>query len=182
MSGEKVLRLGRPGPLLVVACDNTYVSCMSLEQEIRQSRPFDSLEQAAHLSIVRTAAVLDHALGQALEPFGVTPTQYNVLRILRGAGEAGLCRREVRERMVTPVPDATRLLDRMEAAGWIERERAGEDRRFVTTRITAAGRALADRLDDPIRELHRRHLAGMSGEELQALIDALDRVRAGVEQ
>lgn len=154
---------------------------MTLEQEIRQSRPFDSLEQAAHLSIVRTAAVLEHALGQALEPFGVTPTQYNVLRILRGAGSAGLCRREVRERMITPVPDATRLLDRMESAGWIERERQGEDRRFVTTRLTDAGRALVDRLDEPISELHRAHIGGVTAPELRALIEALERVRSSVE-
>src|SRR4028118_2217200 len=88
-----------------------------LQDEIKQSRPFDSLEQEARLGIERTAALLGHAFGEALKPHGITPTQYNVLRILRGAGEKGLCRNEVRERMVAQVPDATRLLDRMEAAG-----------------------------------------------------------------
>ena len=153
---------------------------MSLSQEIRQNKPFDGLEQAAHLSILRSAAMLEHAFGRALEPFGVTPTQYNVLRILRGAGEAGLCRREVQERMITPVPDATRLLDRMEAAGWIERERRGADRRYVTTRLTAEGRALADRLDGPIGDLHRSHVGGLGAAELESLIAALERVRSSV--
>ena len=153
---------------------------MSLEQEIRQSRPFDSPEQAAHLSIVRTAALLEHAMAQALEPYGITPTQYNVLRILRGAGDGGLCRKEVGERMITPVPDATRLLDRMEAAGLIVRERQGDDRRFVSTRITASGLDLLDRLDEPIRELHRSHVGGMTPAELQTLIGALERVRSSV--
>ena len=155
---------------------------MSLEQEIRQSRPFDSPEQAAHLSIVRTAALLEHAMAQALEPYGITPTQYNVLRILRGAGDVGLCRKEVGERMITPVPDATRLLDRMEAAGLIVRERQGDDRRFVSTRITPAGLDLLDRLAEPIRELHRSHVGGMTPAELQTLIGALERVRSSVSE
>ena len=79
-------------------------------------------------------------MAEALKPHGVTPTQYNVLRILRGSGEEGLCRSEIMERMIARVPDATRLLDRMEGAGLIERERSQVDRRFVTTRITEEGR------------------------------------------
>lgn len=154
---------------------------MRLEDEIRQTRPFDSQAQAAHLSIARTAAVLEHAIEAALKPHGITGTQYNVLRILRGAGADGLCRREVTERMVRPVPDATRLLDRMEAAGLIERERRGEDRRFVSTRLTPQGRAMVDRLDAPIRELHERHFGGVTTRALSALVDVLERVRAGVD-
>ena len=156
---------------------------MRLEDEIRQTRPFDSQAQAAHLSIARTAAVLEHALEAALRPYGITATQYNVLRILRGAGAEGLCRREVTERMIRPVPDATRLLDRMEAAGLIERERSGADRRFVSTRLTAAGRETVDRLDAPMAELHQRHFGGVAGEALAGLIDVLGQVRsrAGVE-
>src|SRR5690606_11370153 len=105
----------------------------------RQNRPFDSLQQEAHLAVARTAAVLDHAVAEALKPYDLTPTQYNVLRILRGAGEAGLCRNEVSERMVARVPDATRLLDRMESAGLIQRYRDDQDRRFVTTKISDEG-------------------------------------------
>ena len=84
-----------------------------LQEEIRQTRPFATVEQEASLSIARTAALLEHAVGEALKPYGLTPTQYNALRILRGAGDDGLCRNEVGERMVAIVPDATRLLDRL---------------------------------------------------------------------
>ncbi|HEU5209111.1 MAG TPA: MarR family transcriptional regulator [Longimicrobiales bacterium] len=150
-----------------------------LRSEIRQSRPFSSPEQEAFLSIGRTWAVLEHMFSEALRPYGITATQYNVLRILRGAGERGLCRAEVMERMITMVPDATRLLDRMEAAGLIERQRSSEDRRFVTTRITGQGVALLDELEKPVRELHRRHLGGLEESELRELINLLTRVREG---
>ena len=81
--------------------------------ELKQTRPFDLLEEEAHLSIARTAALLEHAMIQVLKPHGLTPTQYNVLRILRGAGSTGLCRNEIGARLLRPVPDVTRLLDRM---------------------------------------------------------------------
>lgn len=150
-----------------------------LRGEIRQTRPFASREQEAHLGIARTAAVLDHAVAEALRPYGLTPTQYNVLRILRGAGEEGLCRGAVRERMVARVPDTTRLLDRMEEAGLIQRSRDAEDRRFVTTRIADAGMRLLERLDTPIEELHRRHFANLSPCELDELSRLLELVRSG---
>ena len=149
----------------------------ALRDEIRQTRPFASLEQEAHLGILRTAAALDHAFAEALKPYGITPTQYNVLRILRGAGETGLCRNEVRERMVARVPDATRLLDRMEAAGLIQRARDAEDRRFVTTRISEQGLGILEELEGPVLELHRRHLGHLGEEELLALVRLMDRVR-----
>ena len=149
-----------------------------LQREIKQSKPFGSLEQEAMLSIARTAAILDHAFAESLRPYGVTPTQYNVLRILRGAGSAGLCRGEVRERLVAQVPDVTRLLDRMQDAGLIERERDTEDRRLVTTRITAAGLALLDTLDAPVIDAHHRHLGHLSQEQLRSLIALLSAARA----
>jgi len=149
-----------------------------LKDEIRQTKPFGSLEQEAHLSIERTAAVLSHAMAEALKEQRVTSTQYNVLRILRGAGDEGLCRGEVRDRLVSQVPDVTRLLDRLEAAGLVERERGTEDRRYVTTRITAEGRALLDRLDAPVDALHRDLLGHLGEEELRTLIALLAKVRA----
>jgi DNA-binding MarR family transcriptional regulator len=149
-----------------------------LQREIKQSKPFGSLEQEAMLSIARTAAILDHGFAESLRPHGVTPTQYNVLRILRGAGDAGLCRGEVRERLVAQVPDVTRLLDRMQDAGLIERERDTADRRLVTTRITAAGLALLDALEAPVLEAHRRHLGHLSQEQLRTLITLLSEARA----
>lgn len=149
----------------------------SLRREIRQTKPFASAEQEAHLSVGRTAAALEHAVAEALKPYGITPTQYNVLRILRGAGEKGLCRGEVRERMVAQVPDATRLLDRMEAAGLIQRARDGADRRFVTTRISREGKRLVDALDGPVQALHGRHFGHLDEAELAQLNGLLERVR-----
>src|SRR5918998_4758726 len=111
----------------------------SLREEIKQTKPFASPEQEAMLSLERTAAVLVHGMAQEFEAYGVTPTQYNVLRILRGAGAPGLCRYEIRDRLVAQVPDVTRLLDRLEEMGLVARERDGADRRLVTTRITDAG-------------------------------------------
>ena len=99
----------------------------SLAATLKQNRPFVSLEQEVYLSILRTASELSHAVDQFFSPFRITPSQYNVLRILRGAGTNGLCRNEISERMVTATPDMTRLLDRMEKAGWVTRERAEEE-------------------------------------------------------
>jgi DNA-binding MarR family transcriptional regulator len=149
----------------------------TLQDEIRQTRPFDSAEQEAQLSIERTAAVLGHATAEVMKPFGITPTQYNALRILRGAGDKGLCRNEIRDRLVAQVPDATRLLDRMEAAGLIRRERDATDRRFVTTRITDEGLRVVNELDGPVAELHRRRLGVLAADELRTLISLLARVR-----
>jgi DNA-binding MarR family transcriptional regulator len=148
-----------------------------LQSEIRQTRPFGSPYQEAHLSIERTAAVLSHAMSEALKARGITGTQYNVLRILRGAGSSGLCRNEVKQRLVSQVPDVTRLLDRMEAAGLVARERDDDDRRFVTTRITAAGLGLLAQLDQPVEELHRELLGHLSEAELKQLVELLLKVR-----
>ena len=151
----------------------------NLRAEIKQQKPFGSLEQEALLAVERTAAVLMHRFGDALKPHGITPTQYNVLRILRGAGPAGLGRNEIRDRLVAQVPDVTRLLDRMEDAGLVERERGESDRRLVTTRITRHGLQLLKRLDAPVLELHRRHLGHLSPGQLRTLIDLLATARAG---
>jgi DNA-binding MarR family transcriptional regulator len=148
-----------------------------LQDEIKQSRPFGSLEQQAYLSVGRTWAVLEHRVAEKLKPHGITPTQYNVLRILRGAAETGLCRSEVMERMIARVPDATRLADRMEAAGLIVRERSSEDRRFVTTHITEKGLQLLAELDEPIQQLHRRQFQALDEKGLRNLVALLESVR-----
>lgn len=126
----------------------------NLRSEIKQTKPFASLEEEAQLNLERTAAVLGHAFAENLKPYGITPTQYNVLRILRGAGPSGLCRNEVRDRLIAQVPDVTRLLDRLEESGLIERERSTTDRRQVATRITAEGLTLLRSLDEPVLEMH----------------------------
>ena len=151
-----------------------------LHVELQQTRPFDLLEEEAHVSIGRTAALLDRAFAQMLKPHGITPTQYNVLRILRGAGAAGLCRNEVGARLVTPVPDVTRLLDRMADLKLIARQRSDEDRRLVRTHLTAKGLDLVNGLDSVLRPSHQKRLAGISREKLEALVATLAEVRAGI--
>src|ERR1700745_239065 len=121
----------------------------SLATTLKQNRPFVALEQEVYLSILRTASELSYAVDQFFRPFDITPSQYNVLRILRGAGAQGLCRKEISERMVTSTPEMTRLLDRMEKAGWVTRERGEEDRRQVSTHITKSGMELLTRLERP---------------------------------
>ena len=148
----------------------------NLQAELKQTRPFRNLEHEAHLSIQRTAAVLEHAFEAALKPYGITATQYNVLRILRGA-DGGLCRSEVRERMLRPVPDVTRLLDRLEELDLIVRERGGDDRRFVTTKITRTGLTVLEGLDPVADEIHERQLGHLDQSALRSLIELLARVR-----
>lgn len=149
----------------------------SLQAELKQRKPFRSLEQEAMLSIARTAAILDHATAEALKPKGLTPTQYNALRILRGAEPEGLCRNEVRDRLIARVPDATRLLDRMEDMGLVVRTREGDDRRFVRSRITRHGLDLLRSLDGVVEALHREHLGHVGERKLRTLIDLLGDVR-----
>jgi len=144
-----------------------------LKSEIRQTKRFTSLEQEAQLSIDRTAAVLSHDFAEALKPHRITRTQYNVLRILRGAGPGGLCRADIRERLVAQVPDVTRLLDRLEQLRLIIRNRDAGDRRLVTTRITEKGMTVLGRLDKPVAEIHRKQLGHMSERKLRELIDLL---------
>jgi DNA-binding MarR family transcriptional regulator len=150
-----------------------------LQTELKQTKPFKSRAQEAYLSIQRTAAVLEHAFESALKPSGITATQYNVLRILRGAGADGLCRNEVGERLVRPVPDVTRLLDRLESMHLIARTRGGDDRRFVTTRITRDGLKVLDQLDDAIEAIHDAQLGHLDDRRLKTLIDLLGAVRQG---
>jgi DNA-binding MarR family transcriptional regulator len=150
----------------------------TLRDELKMSKPFKSVEEEAILSIARTAAIIEHAGAESLKPFNLTITQYNVLRILRGAGDTGLCRNEVGERLVTKVPDVTRLLDRMEAGGLIVRQRGGEDRRYVTTRITEKGLKLLEKIDRELPAMHGRQLGHVSQKRLKELISLLEEVRS----
>src|SRR6185503_5968650 len=148
-----------------------------LQAELKQQKPVESLEQEAGLSIKRTSAELDYRVSEVLKPSGITATQYNALRILRGAGKEGLCRNEVRDRLIARVPDATRLLDRMEEMGLVARAREGDDRRFVTTRITRAGLDVLEELDDSVLALAKELLGHLSAEKLRMLIDLLGEIR-----
>lgn len=149
----------------------------TLRDEIRQRKPFRSLQQEADLNVVRTAAMLMDDMEQLLKPYGITGTQYNVLRILRGAERDGLCRNEVRDRMLTRMPDMTRLLDRMEEAGLVTRNRETQDRRMVRTTITAAGRRLLDELDDVVEQEHKRQFRNLDEVQLRTLVELLTLVR-----
>ena len=150
----------------------------ALQTELKQTRPFKSLQEEALLSITRTAAVIEHAVAQALRPHEITPTQYNVLRILRGAGSDGLCRLEVGERLVRRVPDVTRLLDRMEDSGLIARRRGKDDRRYVATYITPKGLDLLAAIDKEICQIHNEQLGHVDARRLRLLVDVLAKVRA----
>lgn len=129
------------------------------------------------VSIARTAAVLEHGTAEALKPYGITPTQYNALRILRGSEPDGLCRSEVRDRMVSQVPDVTRLLDRLVEMGFVVRERSTQDRRHVRARVTSEGLQLLRSLDGVIRDLHEQQLGHLGGERLRQLIALLGEAR-----
>jgi DNA-binding MarR family transcriptional regulator len=149
----------------------------SLATALKQNRPFVSLEQEVYLSILRTSSELSYAVDQYFRPFGITPSQYNVLRILRGAGTDGLCRNQISERMVTATPDMSRLLDRMEKAGWVTRERAEGDRRQVSTHITKSGMDLLAKLETPTHEFVTRLFSGAAVSDLKNVLKVNDRIR-----
>ena len=128
------------------------------------------------LSIVRTADVLMQRAADAFKDFDLSGPQYNVLRILRGSPE-GLSCGEIAERMISRDPDITRLLDRLEARGFIRRARDIRDRRVVMARISAEGRALLEKLDPKILAMHKRQLGRMGGEKLRELIALLEEAR-----
>jgi MarR family transcriptional regulator, organic hydroperoxide resistance regulator len=150
-----------------------------LQAEIKQSKPFPRPSAEAFLGILRTAAVLEHHLAEVLKPYGITSTQYNVLRILRGAGKAGMCGRDIGERLISRVPDISRLLDRMEDMDLIHRERDAKDRRQITARITSKGLGLLERATPELELVESTRLASIDPDSLQGLIDTLDAIRAG---
>ena len=149
----------------------------SLAVALKQNRPFVSLQQEAFLSILRTASELSHASDKFLREFDISQPQYNVLRILRGAGAEGLCRNEISARMVTAMPDMSRLLDRMERSGWITRERDEKDRRQVLTFITDSGKKLLAVMEIQVNEQTHRLLEGVKSSDLKKLLEVLAQIR-----
>jgi DNA-binding MarR family transcriptional regulator len=138
-----------------------------------------SPEETASIDLFRTADLLSRAPAQLLKTEDLSPTQYNVLRILRGA-PSGLPCGEIAARMITRDPDITRLLDRLAKRGLISRRREAKDRRVVLTRITDAGLELLARLDDPMQQLHRQQLGHFGRNRLKALAALLQSVRSRV--
>jgi len=149
--------------------------------ERKTRAPQRDLEARVFVNLLRAADALARGAEALLKPTGLSATQYNVLRILRGAAAQGLACREVGCRMISRDPDITRLLDRMESRGLIARAREKEDRRVVKTRITAEGLRALEELDAPVRELHRRQLHHLPAKELRQLSHLLERVRAQAE-
>ncbi len=149
-----------------------------LQAEIKQKAPFASLEEEVYLNVLRTGDALAQAVENLLRASGLSGTQYNVLRILRGAGPSGLTCGETSERMVTHDPDITRLLDRLEKRKLITRSRDARDRRVVTARITRQGLQLLGGLDKPLVEVHRSLFRHMAQRDLRKLSSLLEKVRA----
>ncbi len=148
-----------------------------LQAESKQLRPFRGLADEVYLNLLRTADALLREVEATLKPASLSHAQYNVLRILRGAGPGSLACREIGDRMLTRDPDITRLLDRLEARGLVTRSRERADRRVVKTRITAEGLRILRGLDEPIAALHRRQVQHIGARRLRSLVGLLEQVR-----
>lgn len=150
---------------------------MSLKEEIKKRKPFDHPEEEAYLNLLRTTTVLYAHFEALLKHGGLSEPQYNVLRILRGVGGCGLPCTEIGSRMITRVPDITRLVDRLEAEGLVERCRIAEDRRVVQVKVTAKGIEVLAALDEPVVALNKKLLRHMTRTELAELIRLLEKMR-----
>ena len=151
----------------------------AIQKEIRQTKPFATPEQEAIVGLLRTADVLRRHLSGVVEPRGLTVQQYNVLRILREAGEAGLPTLGVADRMIERAPGITRLMDRLEAKGLVRRLRCPRDRRQVLGYITPRALSLLARLDAVLKTADTGAIRGLTRAQVQQLIRLLDAVRAG---
>ena len=149
----------------------------TVHQAIRQRKGFASPGQEATIALLRTASVVGRVISRVLEPRELSLAQYNALRIIRGAGSAGLPTLAIRERMIEEGTTITRLLDRLEAAGLIERERSLPDRRQVICTATPAGKKLLDRIDPVVDAADAEAMAALTATEARQLIALLDRVR-----
>lgn len=152
---------------------------LSVAHEIHQTRPFQSTGHETVVTLARTAAVIERRFAAVMEESALTLPQYNVLRILRGAGSGGLPTLAIRDRLVDLSPGITRLIDRLEAATLVTRDRGTTDRRQVTVRITPAGLALLKKLDAPIDAAERAAVAQLSAAEQRTLVRLLDLLRSG---
>jgi DNA-binding MarR family transcriptional regulator len=154
----------------------------TVAQEIQQRKPFPSRGQEAAVTLLRTADVLRRHLDAAIERQGITGQQYNVLRILRGAGTDGLPTLEIAARMIEQTPGITRLIDRLETKKLVERQRRTDDRRCVYCRITATGLTLLALLDEPVRTAADHAFHAVNKLELAQLVTSLDRLRESLRQ
>jgi DNA-binding MarR family transcriptional regulator len=147
-----------------------------LKSELKKRSAFESLEQEGALNLWRTSDQMHNRFGKLLRQYGLTPSQYNVLRILRGAQQP-LPSLEIASRLIQVVPAITGLIDRLEEQALVKRDRCGEDRRVVNIVLTEKGNALLEKLDAPVLELHRELLGHLTRRELKTLIDLLEKAR-----
>ena len=150
----------------------------ALQKEIQQRRPFQSVAHEAVLALMRTTDLVRREMAAHVAPHGITLQQFNVLRILRGAGSEGVPTLEVSERMIEQAPGVTRLLDRLEAKGFVRRQRCAQDRRQVLCWLTPTGLELVERLDEPVDSADAEAVAMLSPEEQDRLLRMLDAIRA----
>jgi DNA-binding MarR family transcriptional regulator len=149
----------------------------SLRREIVQEKPFASAEEEALLNLLRTADFVERSIQRRTRAWGITSTQYNVLRILRGAGPHGLTCNAIGERMIAAEPDITRLLSRLKALKLIRQRRDPRDRRVVRTQIAEPGLALLRKMDPEFRSTPKEMLAHLSRAEIAETIRLLEKVR-----
>ena len=147
-----------------------------LKKEIKQKKPFQSVQEEVVLTLARVADQVAVPMNEVLREQGLSTSQYNVLRILRGAAAEGLPCGEISERMVRRDPDLTRLLDRLEGRGLVRRERDTKDRRVVRAWATAEALALLAELDEPVAESVKRAFAKMSATRLRELLELLEEL------
>jgi len=149
----------------------------AVQSEIRQSKPFRSNAQEATIALLRTASIVSRALARVVEPAGLSLAQYNALRIIRGAGTGGIPTLSIRERMIEEGTTITRLLDKLEDAGLIRRERSFPDRRQVLCFATDAGRKLLETLDPKVNAADEEAVASLTESQIDRFIELLDAVR-----
>ncbi|MCG6156443.1 MarR family winged helix-turn-helix transcriptional regulator [Rubinisphaera margarita] len=152
-----------------------------LQQELKKRHPFKSREQEAVLGIMRTSDLIQNRFGRLFREYGLTASQYNVLRILRGEGAPLPCL-EIASRMIQVVPAITGLIDRLEKHGLVERKRCDKDRRVIYIALTEKAESLLKEMDDPVMDMHRDVLGHLSKSELTEITRLLDKARAGLKE
>jgi len=152
----------------------------TLKQALHKKNPFDSAEQEAMLNLWRTSDLMQNRFGRLFREYGITSSQYNVLRILRGVGRPLPCL-EIAGQMIQAVPAITRVIDQMDVGHLIRRRRCEEDRRVVYVELAPKGRRLLQKLDKPVLELHKRQLGHLSTSEVKALSSLLEQARTALE-
>jgi DNA-binding MarR family transcriptional regulator len=174
--------------LLTIVLVTTIVPSMTLTRkrhlyaELRQTKPFPSLEEEVHLEVLFTAQTLGWVATEALKPSGLTQSQFNVLRILRGARPEAMPTGKIAERMVNRDPDLTRLLDRLVSGGLVEKTRDSDDRRVVNVRITQAGVELVETASKAVGQAIKAALGPVGSRGLNQLADLLEMVRASARE